>query len=213
MGCVKLNILGRSFGRLTVLSEDIERPKGKRNRIYWICQCECGRTLSVEASRFKQGIQSCGCIRNEKIGNLNLKHGEARKTVENRAWFKIKSRCHSPTDPKYPLYGGKGIIVCEKWRNSYEEFLKDMGRRPPNKTSIDRFPNKNGNYEPGNCRWANAEEQANNLRTNLVFEWEDKEYTLSQLSKAYNINYKKAHRLIRYKGISISSLIQNHGKL
>ncbi len=103
----------------------------------------------------------------KKVGH-RFKHGESRGagalTAEYITWCSIIGRCHCPTNHKYPRYGGRGITMCARWRNSFEDFLADMGRRPSSKHSIDRIDN-DGNYEPGNCRWATASEQVRNSTT------------------------------------------------
>ena len=102
-----------------------------------------------------------------------LKHGNARRssrTPEYRAWDAMIHRCERPSEKRYHRYGGRGIKVCERWRVSFEAFLEDMGPRPSTKHSIDRR-NPNGNYEPGNCRWATAGEQQINRSNNKLIEW------------------------------------------
>ncbi len=100
-------------------------------------------------------------------------HGQAGKTSEYNTWCAMKSRCNNPNNQDYKIYGGKGIRVCERW-NKFENFIFDMGIKPSAKHTLDRYPNKNGNYEPSNCRWATAKEQARNtsINVNITFHGE-----------------------------------------
>lgn len=149
---------GTRFSRLTVVSRE-----GK----YLSCICDCGTIKSVRIDHLNAGrIKSCGCLAVETARAIHTKHGESftragAVTPEYRSWRSMLNRCNRASDISYPLYGGRGIKVCERWL-SYENFLADMGRRPP-KTSIDRI-NTNGNYEPANCRWATSVQQMNNRR-------------------------------------------------
>jgi len=101
-----------------------------------------------------------------RIGNPSkLRHGHARRgqqSAEHRCWQAIKRRCCDPKNKKFKYYGGRGIKICDHWKDSFENFLLDVGPRPSPAYSIDRFPNRNGNYEPGNVRWATRAEQASN---------------------------------------------------
>lgn len=92
----------------------------------------------------------------------NVKHG-MRNTRTYKSWDAAKQRCHNPNSAKYYMYGAKGVIVCDEWRKDFSSFFEYMGERPEN-TSLDRWPNPNGNYEPGNCRWATIKEQRKNRR-------------------------------------------------
>lgn len=154
-----LDISGQKFGRLTAKSA-IRSPRGT----HWVCLCDCGKSTTVYLGdlRMKKTV-SCGCW---KL-SLNLTHGHARrnlKTREYQTWKSMIQRCLNPKKNSYKAYGGCGIKVCTRWRQ-FANFLADMGPRPKNK-SIDRYPNKFGNYEPGNCRWATGSEQQHNRRPN-----------------------------------------------
>lgn len=152
------------FGRLTALS--YKRIPTNRGSIVtvWTCRCDCGTICDKRATCLTSGYtQSCGCLHREGVrlmGLSNTRHGYSR-TRTWRIWFTMRRRCSDTTHDSYAYYGGRGITVCERWRNSFDNFLADMGECPKGK-SIDRYPNKNGNYEPGNCRWATPQEQRNN---------------------------------------------------
>lgn len=144
---------GQRFGKLVV----VRKVESDRLwKAFWLCRCDCGREKAIRVDHLKRGaVQSCGCFRDQRLkSGLRLKHGDSRRdehTSEYRTWIKMLNRCYDANDKAYHRYGGRGITVCDRWRNSYEAFLADMGRRPSDSHSIDRTDN-DGNYEPATDR-------------------------------------------------------------
>ena len=161
------DLSGQKIGRWTVLLKCSNQMQKKTGNILWLCRCECGTERIVASNNLSNGkTKSCGCYADE-IKRLRIKHGLTRrgfkKTLEYNSWASMIQRCTKPTNHKWKDYGGRGITVCTRWRNSFIKFLEDMGRRPTPMHSIDRI-NNNGNYEPNNCRWATPKEQRTNQR-------------------------------------------------
>lgn len=155
-------LIGKRFERL--IPQKII-PKYKNNRDYLECKCDCGNTVYVMAKHLIRGAtKSCGCYRNEmrRAKGKNKTHG-LTNSKEYHSWKGIKQRCCNPNDAGYSNYGGRGIKMCDRWLNSFEAFLEDMGSSPSPKHSIDRI-NVNGDYCPENCRWTTPKEQGDNKR-------------------------------------------------
>lgn len=155
------------FGLLTAVEPAGFIVTGRQRVSAWRFRCDCGRDVVRSQAEVKAGSRkSCGCQRGgapRGSGNGSYKHGKTR-APEYRCWIEMRRRCCNPDHHAWAQYGGTGITVCERWRSSFEEFLADVGPRPSPVHSLDRWPNKFGNYEPGNVRWATPQEQQQNRR-------------------------------------------------
>lgn len=160
-----IDLTGHRFGRLIVIKQT---SKTKRGQSRWLCQCNCDleKKIIVLGYNLKNGhTQSCGCLQKEKLTERSTKHGYSGNNKTYRSWDGMIQRCTNPNNKKYPIYGGRGITICKRWRNSFEDFLKDMGEHPSPGYSLERINNDKGYYKK-NCRWATPKEQARNRRNN-----------------------------------------------
>lgn len=182
------DMTGKVFGRWTVVSYS-----GKKR---WLCRCNCGEERSVIGTALRDGSStSCGCLRKENALSAVVTHGMYATSI-----YKIRTqiiqRCHNPNSYAYQGYGGRGISVCQSWRDSFEAFLEDMGPRPSPQHSIDRIDN-DGNYEPGNVRWATAHEQLLNRRNNRRFHVNGDYLTMGELCAKHSCNENTVEKRLR----------------
>lgn len=206
------DLSGVIFGRLKVIgaASNYRLPSGKSVTM-WNCQCECGKEITTMAdSLLSERTKSCGCL-NDDMRRARATHGCTRSTEFN-TYHNMMRRCYDPKSDHFKYYGGRGIIVCERWRSSFKKFLEDMGYKPSQNHSIDRKDN-NGNYEPVNCHWGILEEQANNKRNNFWIEIDGKQLTLPQWAKVVGIDSQLIrNRIWRGWGIKRAVMTPNPGR-
>jgi hypothetical protein len=197
------DLTGKQFGRLAVLGfVGVNRFK----QATWLCRCNCGNHSVVTRPSLVSGnTTSCGCFHNEMVGAMTRTHG-LRKTTEYVIWAGIKTRCHNANTPNYKDYGARGITMCPRWLNSFENFLEDMGPRPTAKHTIERINNDLG-YSPKNCRWATYIEQANNRRDNRILEFGGNRLTMSEWARKLDMPYSVLSSRLGKLGWSIEKAL------
>jgi hypothetical protein len=183
-----LDLTGRRFGRLVTVGHEWEVvDSGRRRLTRWKCVCDCGTERSIRQRSLIAGITlSCGCFGHEqriKGIKAHAPHGKTN-TRAHKAWMEMNRRCHDPKRKAYPDYGGRGISICERWKD-FRNFLEDMGECPDGLT-LDR-KDTNGNYEPENCRWVTYKVQNNNRRSNRLLEWNGECKTMTAWSEITGI--------------------------
>lgn len=204
MGPNAEDLRNQKFNSLTPI-KCLGRLNGRYDT-YWKCKCDCGKETVVSYKHIISGhTQSCGCYRDEKVAAIAAKyhvtHGMSRTRIYH-IWRGMIERCGNMNSSHYNNYGGRGIVVCDRWKDSFENFYEDMGDRPEGMT-IDRTDN-DGNYEPGNCRWATPKEQQNNRRKTLRFEDGDP-ICLWASNQGYNLD---VIRYLYYKGYTKEQIIE-----
>ena len=193
------DLTGKRFERLVVISRVENNIHGKS---VWKCKCDCGKIVNVVAGDLKSGnTLSCGCFRKENP--CRIKHGLAFKHSLYYTWLDIKKRCYNERIKQWNDYGGRGISVCEEWRNDFKKFYDwAISNGWEKGLSLDRIDN-NGNYAPTNCRWVTMNIQQNNKRNNFYITCYGETKTLSEWCKHLNLNYSATKNRITYLNWSI----------
>lgn len=194
------------YNRWTII-----RDAGNKNgRSLCLCKCDCGKEKIVNKQNIKRGLsKSCGCYADEVRGKSSITHHEAsvkRKTRTYRIWTGMKVRCQNKNCKMFPLYGGRGIKVCERWQK-YENFIEDMGHCPEG-LSLDRI-NNDGDYEKQNCRWADQITQANNARTNRWIFYDGKRQTMAQWGREIGVRPQLIAQRLDRDGWSVERVLTN----
>lgn len=192
---------GQRHHRLVALRTDGYSDSGNQRHVKWLFRCDCGKEVSIPVNRLPTK-HSCGCLRTEKSREIMVKmhyrHGEAKNgqnSAEYRTWKGIISRCSNSDDPRYKDYAGRGVTVCDEWKDDYLNFLRDMGRRPRG-TTIERKDNDLG-YSKENCRWATPLEQGRNKRNNIWIKFRGETLHVAEWSRRTGIKFGTIHARLR----------------
>jgi hypothetical protein len=191
------DITGQRFGRLTPLYPTGHTPEG---RLLWLCRCDCGKERPIRAKLLIRGdTQSCGCLHRQQLSTRKTKHGGANHPLY-RTWNNMKSRCLNPNNKMFKNYGGRGIFVCDEWKDSFAIFYEHVIHLPDyGKTghTLDRI-NNDGPYAPGNVRWATPQRQNRNTRITLIFTYQDRTQSLADWADEINIPLGTLHSRLNY---------------
>ena len=196
------DLTGQKFGRLTVLRQapDKIKPSGAHSKM-WECKCDCGNIKIISRSSLVSGdTVSCGCYHKEHAHDYGKKHGLTNTKLYTK-WSGIVQRCTNPNAIHYDMYGGRGITICDEWRNDFYSFYSwSIENGYKDGLTIDRIDNNKG-YYPENCRWTDLETQANNTRRNHYITYNNETKTLTQWARLLNVNVET----LRYR--------VNHGNM
>lgn len=184
------DLTGLKFSKLLVLSRQPNKPHVTYWQQWWLCKCDCGTISIKHRNHLCAGTsKSCGCWHKEVSAKMKYKHG-LHKSPENQAWRDMKARCYNKKLKNYHRYGGRGITVCKRWRNSFENFLSDVGKRPGSNYSLDRIHNDKG-YYPQNVKWSTTKEQANNKQRCKKYRHKGSFLTVTQIARIENIGTER----------------------
>lgn len=199
MGRKSLDLIGQRFGRLTVVCKNDERYDGRHT--FWKCKCDCGNEIVVRKDSLLNGhSKSCGCYLQERYRDGHLKTHGMKNTRIYRTWRSMKDRCTNKNCSNYNRYGGRGITVCDEWKNDFKNFYNwAMENGYSDELTIDRM-NVNGDYCPENCRWVSILEQNYNKRNNIIISVYGERLTIKEISEKYNIPKTKVRKRY-YAGI------------
>jgi hypothetical protein len=200
-------VVGHKFNDLTILGftcvKEFKFKSATHNKPMVNTACVCGNTKEMVYSHIKAGIvKSCGCLRVKILTARSTKHGFCKRDSwrkEHKIWCGLFKRCYDKSYKNYKDYGGRGIKISDEWHD-FKNFIEDMGLIPEGKSSIDRFPNKDGNYEKGNCRWADTFEQTNNRRNNRMITVKGNKMTIAQAERLLGFKKDTIHARVKYLG-------------
>jgi hypothetical protein len=204
-----IDITGQSFNKLKVIKRVENNNYGNAQ---WLCKCLCGEEKVFQGTHLRSGKpQSCGCSAIKSMAQKNTKHGMSR-SKGYKAYRAVLQRCNNPKSKAYKYYGGRGIKICDRWLESFENFWEDMGEEHRDTLTLDRI-NNNGNYEPSNCRWATRKMQQNNRRANFFITYKDETLTIAEWADKLNIGFGTLAHRIKYAQWPIAKALETPVKL
>ncbi len=192
----KIDRTGHRYGRLVVVGKNTDKK-----RAYWDCACDCGNSTTVRGDHLKEGrVSSCGCFHDD----IKTTHGMSR-SPEYFCWTNMKARCADPSNKHFKNYGGRGIIICPTWLESFENFFADMGPIPEPGLTLERIDNERG-YFKDNCTWATRAEQVRNRRNSILHTIGGETLCLKDWCARLNVSY---HMALYYKrkGVAINDIL------
>lgn len=183
------DLTGKKFGLLTVVG----MVDSDTRKTYWVCQCDCGNMKTVRSDSLQSGaIKSCGCLKKaqDKVNLTKHHRHKMSRTRIYQEWQGMKGRCYNSHDPRYDRWGGRGIKVCDEWKESFEAFYSwALSSGYSDELTIDRIDN-DGDYTPENCRWATQKEQSRNRSTNINITIGNSTRTLTEWCEIFQLDYK-----------------------
>ncbi len=208
-----LNIINNKYNKLTAI--EFSHKEGRQNRQKWLFRCKCGAVRILDKGKVTGGYtKSCGCLLIQNRNSFVLRStthglsgGRAKKKPEYKSWCSMKGRCCNQKNKAFKDYGGRGIKVCDRWLNSFENFLADMGERPTPKHSIDRI-NNDGNYEPSNCRWATRLQQGRNKRGVKLVTINKETRCITEWIEHLGLNKKDVDKALYRNKINIKDILR-----
>jgi hypothetical protein len=200
----RLDLTGQTFGRLTVINFVCIDAKGESR---WNCKCECGKERVVRCSMLRRNdVYSCGCSKRPWVSTYvhvnTARRKNNKETSEYKSWQHIKERCLNVSCKAYKDYGGRGILMYPQWINSFDDFYEYVGAKPTPKHSIDRYPNNDGNYEPGNIRWATKKQQAGNRRTSRWVDYNGERIILAELIERTGLSQPTIYKRLKNNSLT-----------
>ncbi|MEK4302424.1 hypothetical protein MKY30_23990 [Oceanobacillus sp. FSL W8-0428] len=208
-----LDLTGDKYGRLTAMKLSY---RDKRSNSFWICKCDCGNETVVRIGDLRSGnTTSCGCFREEQSNKALVErsttHGHT-KTRLYTIWHGMKLRCYTKSNASYKYYGGRGISVCDEWKDDFASFRTwSLSNGYKEGLTIDRV-DANGNYEPSNCRWINYKGQARNKRNNKIITYRGESKTISEWSEITNIKQSTISERVRLGWDEAEAITRPAGK-